>query len=127
MDIKIRNQNYSRKIITLVCGAVILLALSGFAASRLFSLITGPIINIESPSNWENVKTPSVLFTGTIRHASIVTINDRRIYLSPAGDFKERLPLPRGFSIITVRAEDRYGSRASKQIELVAEYPLISS
>lgn len=54
-----------------------------------------------------------VLLTGTASNISRLWLNDRPIYTDLEGNFKETLVLENGYTIATLRAEDRYGRKTN--------------
>lgn len=71
-------------------------------------LIIGPqIVLTESPDLLHNER--QIFLTGTAYNISHLWLNDRPIYTNAHGDFKEALVLENGYTVATLRAEDRYG------------------
>ncbi len=71
-------------------------------------LIIGPQITLtgESPLLQNERR---VTLTGSTHNISHLWLNDRPIYTDAEGNFKEALVLENGYTIATLRAEDRYG------------------
>ncbi len=90
-------------------------------AFRLFQarfLLTGPQITItEAPEGPQNVR--EVTIAGNAHNISHLWLNDRPIYTDAKGNFREEIVLENGYTIATLRAEDRYG-RTTK-----VTYPLV--
>ncbi len=71
-------------------------------------LITGPQIEItEEPSLLQNER--QIFLTGAAYNISHLWLNDRPVYTDAQGKFKEAIVLENGYTIATLRAEDRYG------------------
>lgn len=71
-------------------------------------LITGPLITVTSESNGV-YNTRVVPLSGTTHNIARLWLNDRPIFTDEAGNFNEALVLENGYTIATLRAEDRYG------------------
>lgn len=81
-------------------------------------LIMGPQITLkEIPPNPLNVR--QLTLQGTAHNISRIWLNDRPIYTDAEGSFEEAIVLENGYTIATLRAEDRYGRMTSVAKELV--------
>lgn len=71
-------------------------------------LIVGPqIVLTEPPTLLQNQR--QVFLTGAAYNISRLWLDDRPIYTNAEGEFKEALVLENGYTVATLRAEDRYG------------------
>lgn len=71
-------------------------------------LIIGPqIVLTEDPELLQNER--KVILVGDTYNISRLWLNDRQIYTNAEGKFKEALVLENGYTVATLRAEDRYG------------------
>lgn len=89
----------------------ITLGLIAIALYTLFQaryLIMGPqIVLIEQPPFLNNER--QIHFSGTAFNITHLWLNDRQIYTDADGNFTEALVLENGYTVATLRAEDRYG------------------
>lgn len=79
-----------------------------YAVYQARLLIAGPSLALDQAlavTYTERVAT----ITGTARNVSAITLNDRTIFTDDDGRFNERLVLENGYTIMTLRATDRYG------------------
>lgn len=98
---------------------LIVTAICAYAAFRSKDLLRGPVITISSPENGSLLTENEVELIGNIQNAQAVSLNGRKIFLDESGNFKEKLLLPDGYTIITLKAEDRYKRASEKKLELV--------
>lgn len=81
-------------------------------------LIIGPQIvlkdGISGPQNERQI-----YLDGTAYNISRLWLNDRQIYTDTEGNFKEALILENGYTIATLKAEDRYGRTTTVTKDLV--------
>ena len=71
-------------------------------------LIIGPqIVLTDTPTHLQNER--QIFLSGSAFNISRLWLNDRQIYTDAQGNFKEALVLENGYTIATLRAEDRYG------------------
>jgi hypothetical protein len=81
-------------------------------------LIMGPqIIITEAPEGPQNER--QITISGTAYNISHLWLNDRSIYTDAKGNFKETIVLENGYTIATLRAQDRYGRTTKVERPLV--------
>ncbi len=97
------------KIIVISIGLLCILAYFIFQARFL---IMGPQITLTEHLNVRQNER-AVFLTGMTRNISHLWLNDRPIYTDRDGEFKEALILENGYTIATLRAEDRYGRKTT--------------
>lgn len=105
----LRTSPITLRVILQTLGALLLLAVIFlYVLWQARYLISGPqIILASQPLVVHNERT--VLLEGSTFNISRLWLNDRQIFTNPDGDFKEVLVLENGYTISTLRAEDRYG------------------
>jgi hypothetical protein len=75
----------------------------------------GVVIDIPNLEPYTVVSESLYILQGTAKHATNLTVNDRRIYIDEQGAFTDQLLLLPGYSILTIRAEDTFGNVREKQ------------
>lgn len=68
----------------------------------------GPQIIIKSPENGLSFTTPFIEIVGEAKNTSFISMNGRTIYINEKDEFREKLLLPPGTSIIKIDARDRF-------------------
>jgi len=107
-----------RTLVLWVVGSMIGLFFLLFIIFQARYVIVGPQIAITAaPEGPQNER--RVYLEGTAQNISRLWLNDRQIYTDPQGNFKEALILENGYTIATLRAEDRYGRQTSVSRTLV--------
>ena len=110
-----------------VAGLIIfLLATSGigvYAYLQSREFLRGPQITVTSPQNGEVFRSASVIIEGTTRNTTSISLNDGAIYVDSKGNFKEKLLLLPGYNILSIKAEDRFGKKTERTLELVYKEP----
>lgn len=90
----------------LAISAVVILVSYTIIQARL--LLVGPEIIITNElSQIQNQR--HIMVEGEARNIAYLTLNGRRIYTDRQGSFSEELVLENGYTIMTLRAADRYG------------------
>jgi hypothetical protein len=85
---------------------VVVILLYAFFNARL--LIAGPEIIIKSPENGLSFDTPFIEIVGEARNTSFISMNGNTVYINEENEFREKLLLPPGTSIIKIDARDRF-------------------
>jgi hypothetical protein len=88
-------------------------------------LIGGPQIVIESPQNGATVKESLVEIKGKASNIKDISLNDRPIFIDEQGNFDEKLLVPPGYTIMSMKADDRFGRKTSQTLELYYDAPPI--
>jgi hypothetical protein len=88
--------------------AIVTLLMGFFILFQARFLVTGPqILLTKIPEGPQNER--QITIAGTAHNISRLWLNDRPIYTDAEGNFKEEIVLENGYTIATLRAEDRYG------------------
>ncbi|MCE9643715.1 hypothetical protein K8Q93_00485 [Candidatus Parcubacteria bacterium] len=100
-------------IIVILVGAVAY----GYFQARAY--LDGPVITLESPLEGTPLEGPLFTVSGSIKNAAFISLDGRQIYTTEEGRFREQLLAPLGYTIVTLKARDRFGHSAEREIELV--------
>lgn len=87
----------------------VLLALVGYGTVEGWPLIAGPAISIDSPADYAPYPSGIVVVRGNVARASTLTLDGALLLHDQDGDFSSTLSFPRGGSILTFVATDRFG------------------
>ncbi len=93
--------------------------IAGYTYYRTRDLINGPIITLSSPQNASTVHNSELTVSGTVKNAVDVSLDDRKIFLDEEGRFSEKLLLANGYTIISLKAQDRFNRSVEKKLEVV--------
>lgn len=100
--------------ISIISGFLIL----GFIIFQARYLLIGPRISLtEEPTGTQNER--QVFLAGNAKNISRLWLNDRPIYTDATGYFREAVILENGYTITTLRAEDRYGRTTTVEKPMV--------
>ncbi len=89
-------------------GAV-LAVLAAYGAAEAWPLVAGPGLSIDSPENGASYPGGIVGVSGTAKRAAALTLDGAPLLHSEDGGFSAALAFPRGGSILTFTATDRFG------------------
>lgn len=118
MDLKNTDRYSFRTLVRYWLTAIVLLLMVLFIGFQARFLIVGPQINVtEAPEGPQNQR--QITLSGTAYNISHLWLNDRTIYTDAQGNFKETIVLENGYTIATLRAQDRYGRTTEVERELV--------
>jgi hypothetical protein len=118
MEITDRRDYSFRTMVKYWLFALLAIVMLSFVLFQGRFLIIGPqIIISEAPSGPQNER--QILIKGITHNIARLWLNDRPIYTDTKGNFEEALVLENGYTIATLRAEDRYGRSTTLSRELV--------
>jgi hypothetical protein len=103
---------------TLVITVFVLIIL-GYSIYQAQKIIHGPEIVVTSPASGSTVRENSIEIVGTTKNISEISLNGRPIFIDESGKFSEKLMLYLGYNIIKLKAQDKFGAKTEKIIELV--------
>ncbi len=86
-----------------------LILLAGYALFEARRYIQGPVIQITEPKAGEVVTGPAVYVVGFGRNLSYLYINGAQAYLNEKGELSFTYTPPRGYTVLTAEAKDRFG------------------
>ena len=111
-----------------IAGLVIFLlaasGIGGYAYVQSREFLRGPQVTVTSPENGKTFDNALVVVEGTAQNVTSIKLNDNVILVDSKGNFKEKFLLLPGYNILSVKAEDRFGKRVEKTLELVYKEPM---
>lgn len=97
-----------RSVVKLILLGIGLLFILAYVIFQARFLIIGPqIVLYDTLPERQNER--QVILTGVASNISRLWLNERPIYTDPKGYFEEALILENGYTVATIKAEDRYG------------------
>lgn len=105
-------------VLRIVLGIVIVLLIVVYALFQARHLITGPTITLlgDIPSV---ISTSTVTIQGKAENIVSLSLNGKPIFTTDEGVFEEVVTLPKGYTIVTIEAVDRYGARTRLERNVV--------
>ena len=99
-------------------GVALVLIFALYGAERARHFWSGPELIVTYPTDGMTSTSSSIVVRGTARSISMLYLNGNQIFTDEAGLFSERLLLAPGYTILEVRAEDRFdrAERAARAI-----------
>jgi len=97
-----------RSFLKLVLLAILALVILGYVAFQARFLIIGPVVRLTTETK-PVYNERMIEITGQAENVTYLTLNGRSIYTNETGAFTEKLVLENGYTIMTIRAQDRYG------------------
>lgn len=83
---------------------------------RLRSYLAGPIIIINSPTPYQEINTKTFELIGIAKNSKSIYINGREIQISEDGQFEETQIAKLPYTIVIIKAIDRYGKTLEKTL-----------
>jgi hypothetical protein len=98
---------------------LLIIGILGYAYFQTYNLIIGPVVTITSPIDGDTLSSPKLIVSGTTRNISLITFNDRTIFVDEAGAFEEKLLLAPGYTILNIHAEDKFGRTTDSSLHVI--------
>lgn len=95
------------------------LLLGAYGLYQTRNLILGPKITIAAPLNGAAIALNPVEIEGQAERIAFLSLNGGRIFTDENGNFKQKLLLARGYNIIRLEAQDKFGRTVKKVLQLV--------
>src|SRR3989344_3189120 len=99
-------------MVNYLIGAVLLVIVS-YGGIEAWPLMAGPPLAVDVPAENESFSDGIVLVQGGTARVAELTINGALALYDQEGDFSSTLTFPRGGSILTFVATDRFGRRVT--------------
>lgn len=90
----------------------------GYSLFEARRFLEGPTLTIDIPENGAAVSSALIEVAGTAKNIVDIRLNDRKIFVDGNGHFSEDLLLSYGYTILTLKASDRFGHETTKTLEL---------
>lgn len=104
-----------RTFLLIASGLLVVCILAIYIIFQARFLIVGPQITLrEIPAPVQSARV--VTLSGTAFNIARLWLNDRPIFTNPHGEFTEALVLENGYTVATLRAEDRYGRTTTTEL-----------
>jgi hypothetical protein len=107
---------YLRSLLIKILISAIVLGVLVYSSYRLYPIISGPKIKIDSPENAQVITDKIIQIKGNISRAKEVKIFDRIINLDPEGNFEENILRQDVFTDIIITAKDKYNRIVTQKI-----------
>lgn len=111
-----RNALSKLKIILFSLFGLIILSYTLFQANKL---ISGPIIEIDTPQDGATYSQTLIEIDGRARNIAYLNLNDKPIFTDKDGYFKEKLLLSPGLNIIKLDARDKFKTYTEKKLQII--------
>lgn len=108
----------AKKILKIALLSLLFLFIAVYAFFNTRDLVFGVKIRNVELTRGEAEKHNVVAITGNAKNAKLLTINGREISIDQKGDFSETIALLLGYNIVTIRAEDKFGTQDEKHYQL---------
>lgn len=100
-------------LITLVALLII-----GYSGLKLKNFLTGPQLTILSPYDGQTIKRNLVEVKGKAERISQIYLNGKKIFTDEEGNFKENYLLANGYNLLEIVAQDQFGRKIDKKLQL---------
>ncbi|MBU1292559.1 hypothetical protein KJ819_00645 [Patescibacteria group bacterium] len=94
--------------------ALILIALVGYGATRIWPLLSGPSLSF-TPQEHAVLPDGNLALVGKALHTENLWLNGAPLLIDEEGNFSTSLVLPQGNAILSLTATDRFGHEITER------------
>lgn len=117
-------KNYQLKtIIKVVAIGVFSLSILIYVILKTQAVSTGVKLHVEGISDGAVYSESTLLISGNAARAKHLLVNGREIFINQTGDFSDTLVLSPGYNIMTIEAEDKFGTITKETFEVILQTP----
>lgn len=98
------------------------LIIAGYSIFAALPYLRGPTLTVVTPVSGETILTPEVRIYGKTERVSYLSINDLPVPLLEDGTFALERGYPPGYTVLTVRARDRFGREEVRTVRFLHTY-----
>src|SRR3989338_9327598 len=107
-----------RKLLQRIAIITAILAILGYSLFAFKGIVLGPRIILDTSLNGFATTTPLITISGRASRVKNLFLNGATTTLDLAGDFSEQLLLSRGYNIMTLEGNGKYGRSTRETIEM---------
>ena len=111
-------QNQALLVVLGLLGLVIV----GYTLFVATPYLSGPSLTVSTPLSNSTSDAATVRITGTTARVSYLTINDQEVALAEDGTFAVERAFPSGYTVLVVRARDRFDRETVDTINFIHSY-----
>ena len=99
----------------------LIIIISAFTIFRSLNYARGPQITIFYPTNGSMTASSTLKIGGQAQRINKITLNGNPISIDEKGFWEENIIIFSGINLITIKAEDQFGRKISKQLDIVGK------
>ncbi len=96
-------------------AGIALVALVFYGVWKATPLLSGPVLQLESPTQGQSFPDGAVIVSGIARHTEKLTLNGAPLLIDGSGTFATTLDMPPGGAILSLTVTDRFGRTHTEQ------------
>lgn len=99
-------------------GTCFIVGIGWYSLYQSQVFLEGPLLTIDEPLSGTHTNTPLMHIRGLSKNTARLFLNDSQIFVNEEGVLDEKLLLLPGYTIISLRAEDKFGRIREEIIEV---------
>lgn len=107
------------KFIKIIFSILLVLGILGYIYYQMNDYLKGPILVLTEPADNSTLYQNDVLIKGYAQNISYISMNGRQIFTDQTGQFSEEILLAKGFNVVEIVVEDKYGRKNQQTLKLV--------
>lgn len=96
---------------------LVLTLIGGYALFEARRFLEGPVIALLTPVPGSVITDRLITLAANTKNVASIRVNGRDTYVTEDGLLQEHILLPKGYTVLTIAAEDRFGHETEKRLE----------
>jgi hypothetical protein len=107
------------RLLKYAAAGLLIALISSYAIWRSLEYVRGPKIEVYSPTNGSETASSTITIIGRADRTNKLSLNGNIVTVDEQGNFRETLIVFPGQNAITLVAEDQFGRKVNKEIDIV--------
>lgn len=116
------NSPFANRRPLLVVGVLVVLGIAAYGLFVATPYLLGPTLTILTPAEDSTVTGPTLTITGGTSRVAYVSVNDQPVPILEDGTFSVERSFPPGYTVIVIRARDRFGREITETLRVLNTY-----
>ena len=111
------NSHKKRRVIVRICVGIIFILIAIYVYTNIRLPWSDPSLTIND--SYRTISSDgTITVQGVAKRANSLTLNGSVILLSRSGEFSDIISIPMGYSVLEIKANDRFGHETTKTIQV---------
>ena len=111
------NSNRKRRIIIRICIGIIFMLIAVYVYTNIRLPWSDPSLTIND--SYRTISSDgTITVQGVAKRANSLTLNGSVVLLDRSGEFSDTITIPMGYSVLEIKASDRFGHTTTKILQV---------
>ena len=111
------SSNRKRRIIVRICVGIIFVLIAIYVYTNIRLPWSDPSLSVND-SYLSIAENGTIMVSGVAKRANSLTLNGSVVLLDRSGEFSDTITVPIGYSVLEIKASDRFGHSTTKILQI---------